>query len=538
MPLAATWGIGVSSDRYLRSKMDRPSEVASSRPISVHVPVRPTPCGALAGQEEKIMLCDSKHVILWGVFTLVILPLSSHAGLPLEDSNPRKFCAEVRLAQQSLRNYQCSVEYVDSADYAARKRLWENALKAGDMPEHILKYYERDLEGTGRHYEFQKVVADSSGRIKVAHTVGRYDADGKQQPTQENTSAWDGDASMTYLPRGDGSPFGGAQITAGRDLCFQAMRHPLWSFGGRFYAALDQAIESGEKIEIQREPASALLRIRFAGGEAIAPTPKWAWAAVVDPARGFCVPEWEFTQPDGMKCRFSATFREVQPGVWFPTKGRMDGFFPDGMVESQTSVKITDVVVNDPNFSNNLFHIDLPPGTHVRDTVMGLQYVVGKADSTSVLGEQVTTAHIITKGVGPNDPPAEETFFLPHVKQALEKGTAFVLNLRTRKLMGVDANTPSQEVLNSLYAAGVGDLFWDGGIVVVGDTKIELVLGERTRSLPRGKMEHGARYRLPERVPLPCTLRVTDKAKSRFHMVVKEISEKGIAISYKLLPDR
>jgi hypothetical protein len=469
---------------------------------------------------------------------LLILSSWPLIGLAGERNPARDLLQNMRSAQGRLKNYQCSVEYVDSADYAARKRLLENALKAGDMPEHLLRYYERDLEGSGRHYELQKVVADSSGRIKVAHTIGGYSTDGKQEPTQENTSAWDGDMSITYLPPGDGSPFGGAQITAGRDLCFQAMRHPLWSFGGRFYAALDQAIESGEKIEIQREPASALLRIRFAGGEAIAPTPKWAWAAVVDPARGFCVPEWEFTQPDGMKCRSSATFREVQPGVWFPTEGRMDGFFPDGMVESQTSVKITDVVVNDPNFSNNLFHIDLPPGTRVRDTVMGLQYVVGKADSTSVLGEQVTTAHIITKGVGPNDPPAEETFFLAHMKQALEKGTPFVLNLRTRKLMGVDANSTSQDVLNSLYGASVGDLFWDGGIVVAGDTKIELVLGERARSLPRRKMEHGARYRLPERVRLPCVLRVTDKAKSHYHMTIKEIGEKGISISYKLLPDR
>jgi hypothetical protein len=309
----------------------------------------------------------------------------SSAGPTVERDPARDLLQNMQAAQSRLKNYQCSVEYVDSADYAARKRLLENALKTPDMPEHLVRYYERDLEGTGRHYEFQKVVGDGAGRIKIAHTVGRYGTDGKQEPTQENTSAWDGDTSITYLPPGDGSPFGGAQITAGRNLCFQAMRHPLWSFGGRFYAALDRAIDGGEKIEIQREPTGGLLRIHFAGGEAIAPTPKWVWAAVVDPARGFCVPEWEFTRPDGAKSRFSATFREVQPSVWFPTAGRVDGFFPDGMVESRTSVKITDVVVNDPNFSNNLFHIDLPPGTRVRDMVKGLKYVVGNPDSTCTL---------------------------------------------------------------------------------------------------------------------------------------------------------
>ena len=41
-------------------------------------------------------------------------------------------------------------------------------------------------------------------------------------------------------------------------------------------------------------------------------------------------------------------------------------------------MKTSNVKINDPNFHEDLFHVDLPKGTRVTEKVLGIQYVVGE----------------------------------------------------------------------------------------------------------------------------------------------------------------
>jgi hypothetical protein len=61
--------------------------------------------------------------------------------------------------------------------------------------------------------------------------------------------------------------------------------------------------------------------------------------------------------------------------------GTGEGFYADGINEYITSARITNIVINDPNLGKNAFHVDLPEGTRVRDTVRGISYIVGEPSS-------------------------------------------------------------------------------------------------------------------------------------------------------------
>lgn len=46
-------------------------------------------------------------------------------------------------------------------------------------------------------------------------------------------------------------------------------------------------------------------------------------------------------------------------------------------------MEVSDIVVNDPNFYDGLFHVDFPEGTNVWDKKTGLRYVVGRPAGAS-----------------------------------------------------------------------------------------------------------------------------------------------------------
>jgi hypothetical protein len=438
-----------------------------------------------------------------------------------------------------MRNYRCCAEYTDRCDYAARKRELDEASKRKDTPPHLIAYYRESLEGSGKKYELQTIVGDSTGRIRITDTFGNHDLDDARHVTGQMDVSWDGTMNVNYMHSNPDKP-GGAVITPDRSIHFVAARHPMWTFGGRFLAAMDKAIENGEKIDVDAGP-DGLQQVRFACED---PMPsdgehlKRTWTGTVDPSKGFSIHQWEYLLPNGERSRFSATFTEVSDGVWFPTEGRIEGYFADGMPKTQTSVKIVNVIVNDPNFDATLYHIDLPNGTHVVNRIAGVVYFVGDPTSMRAIGDSTNTAHIVNDTMENDGPSFESIIFIPHMRQAIEKDTSFVLDLRARRLVGVDKASNSQDVIDSLHGAGIGDVFWDGDIVVVGETKVNMAPGQRQFPLAFTGMDGGGRYRLPENIDPPCSLRITDRRGSQYNVVIKQIREEGISITCRLVSDR
>ncbi len=481
----------------------------------------------------------SGHVSAKDLGLFIVGILLSTAGWAADNDAARALLAQAKAAREGLKNYRCSVEYTDVSDYAARKRELEEARRSKGVFPEVVEYLEKSLDGPERKYELQTIVSDSTGRMRITHTFGKYDLDGGRSVTQQMDVAWDGttNVDLTHFPKLNRD---GAVITPDRSGHLVLTRHPVSSFGDRFLTAMDKAIEDAERIDVH-QGANGLVQVRFRCQDPLAPDekrPKQASAGTIDPSKGFTIPQWELTLPNGNKSRFSATFTEINDGIWFPTEGRIEGFFPDGMRNRQTSVKIANVIVNDPNVDAGAFHISLPEGTYVTNRIAGIAYIVGDPSSVRVLGDSTNIGHIVNKGMRELSASLEHEVFIPHMKAALEKGAAFVLDLKTRKLVGVDEASGSQDVLNALHDSGIGDLFWDGDIVVVGDTKVQPLLAEHQESLTLTAMENGVRYTLGEDFELPCPLQVTSRTGVRYHLLAKSISEEGIQGTCKPVLDR
>ena len=302
-------------------------------------------------------------------------------GWSEENDAARALFARAKTAREGRKNYRCSVDYADESDYAAHKREFEEVSGTKGVFPEIVEFLKKELEGPGKRYESQTIVSDSAGRMRITQTLGKVDPDGGRSVMDQTDIAWDGtmNVHLTHLPNRDG-----AVITPERTMHFALTRHPMSSFGDRFLTAMDKAIADGEKIDMQQE-VDGLVQVRFACRDPLAGNnqgPKYTWAGTMDPSRGFTIPQWEFTLPNGNKSRFSATFTEISDGVWFPTEGRVEGFFADGMPNRRTSVKIANLIVNDPNMDAGVFHINLREGTYVTNRIAGIAYVVGDPSST------------------------------------------------------------------------------------------------------------------------------------------------------------
>jgi len=325
-----------------------------------------------------------KRQVMLAASVVFVLSISARSG---EKDGARAILDQAKAAREGLKNYRCSVDYTDESDYAARKREFEEASRAKDVFPEMIESLKEELDGSGRKYEVQTVVGDSTGRMRITETLGRYGPDGSKSITYQTDTAWDGAMNVFFSPRPKPG-LNGAAITPVRSAHFVLTRHPVYSFGEKFLAAMDKAVASGGNLDIQKG-TDGLLEVRFtcgdpadSGNEGL----QCAWAGRIDPSKGFTVPRWEFTLPNGYKWRFTATFAEVSDGVWFPTEGRVEGFFADGMPNGRTSVKIANVIVNDPNMDARAFHIDLPEGTCVTDRIAGTFYIVGDPASIRPLG--------------------------------------------------------------------------------------------------------------------------------------------------------
>ena len=323
---------------------------------------------------------------------LLLFTLSTiftYISVSLGQDNPSTdIVSKILSAQRDLKNYRCSVEYIDTISYESRKRGLETARKSGELPQEIIKNMEDDLQGSGKKYELQDVVADAAGRIKVSSIVGNYDDAGNRHDVRKVVHAWDGEMGILYSDYLKDDYPGGAIINAKKQKDFILMRRPLWSFAGRFVEALERTSNEGKSIELKHNQTNKTWQISFEATDFDFSTKKHVWKGTVDPARNFSVTSGEKSQVwHGGIMRYSTDYKQFNDGLWFPIEEKSEGFYADGVNEYVTNAKITNIVVNDPNLGKSTFHIDLPKGTRVQDNIRGIVYIVGDPLSVRKQGE-------------------------------------------------------------------------------------------------------------------------------------------------------
>lgn len=103
-----------------------------------------------------------------------------------------------------------------------------------------------------------------------------------------------------------------------------------------------------------------------------------ALAYYFDPARGYAPLKCERAGGDGVVA-YSWSVQslvEAAPGVFYPTSATREYTLHGGELNAQVMYQASSVVANDPKFSDDLFMLEFPPKTRVRDLITTNTYVV------------------------------------------------------------------------------------------------------------------------------------------------------------------
>ena len=85
---------------------------------------------------------------------------------------------------------------------------------------------------------------------------------------------------------------------------------------------------------------------------------------------------------------YKADFHEVSPGIWFPVSGKNEVYFTKEPYElrAKYTVKVSQILINDASFNENLFQVNFPDGTRVIDAVTGVELIAGDPMSIKLHG--------------------------------------------------------------------------------------------------------------------------------------------------------
>ncbi|MCH7557625.1 MAG: redoxin domain-containing protein [Planctomycetes bacterium] len=229
-------------------------------------------------------------------------------------------------------------------------------------------------------YAKHSIVLDCNGLEKNDyHEYGIVDSSGKKVPVETllRNRAWDGHTGVEHNHHG-GSP-GRAILDDSPPYTLKNTIQPWRAFTGLFAELLADTIDEAKNpVNVVTLP-DGKYRVSF-----IYSLNGLEYVGVIDPAKGFTCPNMTMFR-DGIKSGYrTAECEEFADGVWFPVTGEGVGVTSDGVVRNKRIFKMSNIKVNDPNFNEDLFHVDLPEGTKVTDKVLGIRYVVGDSMSNKV----------------------------------------------------------------------------------------------------------------------------------------------------------
>lgn len=117
---------------------------------------------------------------------------------------------------------------------------------------------------------------------------------------------------------------------------------------------------------------------------------------VLDPRHGYSIAAHVSHGSEGtVRERFVAErFLEAAPNLFYPAEALMERFGRDGRPEYRTRLLCRAVVANDPAFSEDVFDLQFPPGTFVRDLASDEAFTVGKdpPELEKAIGGEVAAA--------------------------------------------------------------------------------------------------------------------------------------------------
>jgi len=257
--------------------------------------------------------------------------------------------------RSKVRNFECVNEALEFRSAGYRRALYNQVMETG-REELAQKHLNRSHIIT-----IQKLAFDNRGRARVENTSGTSDSDGNMiEVDTKSTVTWDGDRADSYQERPGKNPVATIGCTQQPVETSKKYRQPWRSFGGNFCDKLADAIKESREINIEKlQSGKYLVEILYPSD--------MKRTGIIDPAQGYSVTSEDLYVAGRVTAGFDARYREVEPGIWFPVEGRyFNGYLTDPY--NRVAVKIKDVKINDPDLSDNLFHVDFAEGTFVIHT--------------------------------------------------------------------------------------------------------------------------------------------------------------------------
>lgn len=383
------------------------------------------------------------------------------------------------------------------------------------------------------------IVMDCNGREKRTLTQYSTDKSGNKRPNSTHSLivSWNDDASVEYHKHGEGDSQGGATLRNSLPPILMHQYQP-WRIGtGNFAKYIAAAIEAEKPVNVEALP-DGKYRVSFTT------RPGSETAGIIDPEKGFsCTSVTSRNLRTRAKSYTKTDYEKFTDGVWIPVARKTENTNSEGVVSSIFNAKVSNIKVNDPNFSDALFHVDLPKGTRVRDEVLGIRYVVGDPMSIRTHPDGISPNEVARSTLDEmvretNQKQKEVKLFVPKVGLALEKSEPFVLGLAEGKLVNPKKKPESEESSKFLTKLGKGDIAWDGAVVATRGAKVLTIKEESKRPLKLIKGKWTRFYKLPDKVELPYSMLVVTREHMNFLLIIRKIESGGITVAYRQLnPD-
>jgi hypothetical protein len=472
---------------------------------------------------------------------LIPLPTDLVAGQSPPASTNEKVAFLARMMQdsrQKAKNIQYHAQYTDWDDYSALRD--DIARSAPGKAKAALENTLAHLENHNWLYEGQTIVLDDTGRIRIDMEKGLLDSGGKAtmggSPYLCCKWSWDNHRYVDY--RYEKATSSGSAILDNKAMPDVTSQRHLWRLcTGTFLQELEETIAAERPVDLEELPG-ATYRVAFD-----APNGRKR-VGVVDPAKGFSCTLEETYENGSPIYRCSADYEELAAGVWFPVAAKATMFSNSGVATAASTMRASNVIINDPNFDPGVFHVDLPRGTHVFDRVLQVDYVVGDPsiaglrDGRSILDLDRPALDADSETEEPSnevfgDMEKEAQLLVPKVEVAMREQRPLVANLAGRVLIYSPSRPDTEEGLTYLMNLGGGDLAWDGKLLATRGAEILTAKKEANRPLKATKGEWARVYELPRDVKLPYWMVVVTREKVAYLLTVRTIEQEGIRITYR-----
>lgn len=332
-----------------------------------------------------------KRIIAQTVCFCVITSVTWPAALaqtPSQDEDLARFLLkEIQGARQKIRNVKHTAIYHDYKSWKSFELSLESfalQLKERYPEEQVEDVIRRRKENYSKHrFERLDMAIDSEGRARIESNFGPASEKGILVAADaiRNVVTWDGENAVSCIQRSKNHR--SATLSNERPLeTTSRARRPRRQFGGNFCDQFSETIAENARVDIERTE-DGLYRITIFQGDGVSEI------GTLDPSQGYSLIRVEYHSGQHLVGFNEATFMEVSPDVWFPVEGEVVWYFENGPPEvaRKTSMKVSDIVVNDPNFYDGLFHVDFPKGTQVWDKRTDRRHGVGERRSEATDSE-------------------------------------------------------------------------------------------------------------------------------------------------------